>query len=588
MMRGGVVFVMIVFFCASCAGRDFAFEVNGDPLGPHTGPAPLECHIEIVPEGDEGPGFYLRERSVVSERGRGTRVEARGVTQWDIHGYEPDAQLILGSVLSTVAGIVVTPIFGLKRLFTSWEEPMDEARMRQWIHDRYLSSWLFLGYLWAPVDYEVVRRQPWPEERGEAPLPPATGISRVMVSDDQGRPVAIASFSGDLYRPVLTDALLEGSTLSVSASCHGDSTSRLLDLLPWYRKRYALTPEEVAAFKALSPVRRPYLLKISPALRSDFLALDETDWKRFAPRLPLAVVENRLRAEKALGARGDTSVDKKQPPSFHDDLPSLLKGLPRAALNSSVWLFVVGIENYDQSTPIAYSRRSAELFTRVAMKRFGIPPENVFLLTDDGQAKVDGLEGRSFPATAASIQDQLRFLEREVAPGDRIYVYYSGHGLPSLRDDQAPYLLARDQAPDFIHTNPEFRVDAFYGALARSRAHEIVVFMESCFTGLSDGKSVFGGGRAATRLVPKSSAFDEARMVVITAGTQTQFSTMYPEKGHRLFSYFLMRELLKRHDTVGSLYRPLFTQTRRVSRLRGGTHIQEPTIRGNMEISLEP
>ncbi len=487
-VRYGWAVVMMAFFCVSCAGQRFTFEVRG---------APVRSRTESVrphPSGERVPGASVT-----------IRVEARAVTQWDIHGYEPDARLILGGLLSTVAGVVVTPVFYLKRLLTGWGEPGDEAMMRQWIHDRYVSHWLFMGYLWSPLDYEVVSRQPW--------------------------------LAGGAYPP---------------PDIEGDRRESL-----WIPDSFPRDDAERSKNRDIS---------------------DDT------------------RVSKATGPVNDTGPSgperetghppKRVSPAFDDDLPALLAAAPRAALDSSAWLFVVGIEAYDQSTAIAYSRRSAELFTRVAMKRFGIPVENVFLLTDDGKTEIDELKGRSFPATAASIQDQLRFLHREVGQGDRIYLYYSGHGLPSLVDGDAPYLLARDQAPDFVHMNGTFRLDAFYGALARSRAGEIVVFMESCFTGLHDGISVFGTGRAATRLVPRSAPFDEGRMVVITAGTRRQFSTMYPEKGHRLFSYFLMRELLKEHDTVGSLYRALFIQTRRMSRRRGGTHLQEPTIRGKAQIVL--
>jgi len=453
------VLIVLSLFSA-CAGERFVFEYDGEPV--------VACR---VPDG-------------VAK----TRVEARAVTRWEIHGYEPDARLILGTALSTVAGVVVTPVWCLKRLFTGWGDPEGEEAMRQRLYDSHLRSWLFMGYLWAPVDFEVLDRSRVYRNTGNSLDREVPEGAYVAALDGQRRRVETLAY-GNLYRPVVTDTLLDSRSL------------------------YATAP-------------------------------------------------------------------------FDDDLPALYKASRSVPADSRNWLFSMGIEAYDRTSSITYSRRSAELFTRVAMKRLGVPAENVFLLNDDGKTEIAELKGRVFPATAASIKDELRFLMRDVAQGDRIYVYYSGHGLPSLKDGGAPYLLARDQVPDFIHTAPFFRVDAFYQALAQSRAAEIVVFMDSCFTGAADGVSVFGNGRAATRLVPKVIGFDEDRMAVITAGTDRQFSNMYPEKGHRLFSYFLMKELLNDHDSLESLYQHVFKQTRRVSRSRGGTQLQEPTARGNLKMAL--
>lgn len=568
----------------SCAGKRFAFEYEGEPFVSPAASAEPGCSVAVVPEGAGQPGFRVTASVGAPELVARTRVEARELSNWEIHGNEPDALLLLGGALSTVAGVVVSPIWWVKGLFTGWGPPDGEEAMRQRIRDRNVSSWLFMGYLWAPVDYEVTdRRQTFLETGARSELAATQGVD-VRVLDDRRREVETVTDAGGLHRPVVTDALLESSTLYVTAFCGGGSAAASIDLLPWYRQRYALTPAETEAFTTLEPARRPYLLLLPPDLRAAYLALDAARWRAVASRLSLTDAGDRDRARAALGVAPDGGQNAAAPPG--DDLSALLSASRRTSPDIDTWLFAVGIEAYDQASAISYSRRSAELFTEVAMKRLGVPAENVFLLTDDGQTAIQGLNGRVYPATAASIKDQLRFLARDVGAGDRVYLYYSGHGLPSLMDKDAPYILARDQAPDFIHTDPFFRVDTLCQTLAQSRAGEIVVFLDSCFTGVSDGVSLFGNDRAATRLIPKVPAFDGTRMAVITAGGETQFSNGYAEKGHRLFSYFLMKELLNTHETLESLYGAVFRQTRAVSRTRGGTRLQEPTARGNLKMAL--
>ncbi|WP_300670069.1 caspase family protein [Desulfoluna sp.] len=580
-MKRVLPILIVLFLFNSCSGRRFSFEYESEPWGAAQGLALAACQVTVIPE-DEG--FRVMTEKHVPERVAKIQVQAKEVTRLDIYDYEPDARLILGTALSTVAGLVVTPVWCVKRLFTGWGDPDGEEAMRQRLYDRHLRSWLLMGYLWAPVDYEVLDRRQINDETGKILTFDASDETLVTVLDEQRRPVAIRAYGNGRYRPVLTDTLLESGTLYVTAACGGGAAAVSIDLMPWYRREFGLKPEEVMAFKTLGSERRPSFLKLSPDLRSDFLALDEPGWKTFEKKVPLASVGERVLAKAALGASNDRN--EKDPLSYEDDLPGRLKSSRPLDPHLTTWLFAMGIEAYDKASPIAYSRRSAELFTRVAMNRLGVPAENVFLLNDDGTTEIKGLKGRTFPATAASIQDELRFLLRDVGEGDRIYVYYSGHGLPSLKDGGAPYLLARDQAPDFIHESPFFRIDTFFQTLSQSRAAEIVVFMDSCFTGVADGTSVFGNGRAATRLVPKAIGFDDRRMAVITAGTDRQFSNMYPEKGHRLFSYFLMKELMNDHDTLESLYQRVSQQTRRISRSRGGTQLQEPTARGNLHMRL--
>ncbi|VVS93405.1 caspase domain [Desulfoluna spongiiphila] len=576
--------LVVLFLFSACTQKRFAFEYEGEPVAAPRETAAAVCRIHVVPEGAGQPGFRVTAARHVPERVAKTRVEARGVTRWEIHGYEPDAQLILGGALSTVAGVVVTPVWCIKRLFSGWGDPEGEEAMRQRVFDSHLRSWLFMGYLWAPVDYEVLDRSRVYRDTGTRREEDGSDAVRVTVLDDQGRRVETTAFGGGHYRPDVTDTLLESRSLYISASCDGGADALSLDLLPWYRQRYDLTPKEASAFERLLPQQRPYLLTLPPELRADFLALSRQEQARFTEQLPLPAIGDRGAVEAALktAAKGRPNSAA----SFEDDLPALLKASRPVQKKSRNWLFAMGIEAYDQTGPITYSRRSAELFTRVAMKRLGVPPENVFLLTDDGLSEIPGLASRTFPATAASIKDQFRFLLREVAEGDRIYLYYSGHGLPSLTEGGAPYLLARDQAPDFIHTDSFFRVDALLESLARSRASETVVFLDSCFTGAADGSSAFGDSRAATRLVPKRIEIDDGRMAVLTAGTERQFSNMYPEKGHRLFSYFLMKELCHTHHTLESLFERVHDQTRRVSRARGGTQLQEPTLRGTGRLTL--
>jgi len=264
----------------------------------------------------------------------------------------------------------------------------------------------------------------------------------------------------------------------------------------------------------------------------------------------------------------------KEQKAFDDDIPQLLAKTPAVAVNRSNWLFVIGIGEYEQTDDILYSRRSAELFSQVASKTLGVHDSRRIVLLDK-------------QASSGAIQDQLRLMLDKVKPGDNIWFYYSGHGLPVAEKGNAPYLLPVDKIPDFIASDDFYQAQSIYRLLQNSRASQVVAFMDSCFTGTTDGKSVFGGNKAATRLQPKQLRIANTdKMAVLTAGTDKQFSNALPETGHRLFSYYLMKAMLKGYDRVGDFANRVRADVSDKSLDLGGLNRQTPVLVGNPNLRL--
>ena len=76
-------------------------------------------------------------------------------------------------------------------------------------------------------------------------------------------------------------------------------------------------------------------------------------------------------------------------------------------------------------------------------------------------------------------------------------------------------------------------------------------------------------------------------MVVITAGKDRQFSNGYDKTGYRLFSYFLMKNILKGDTSIKKLYSDTKTETYKTSiKEFGDLRVQTPTINGNYNLGL--
>jgi hypothetical protein len=257
---------------------------------------------------------------------------------------------------------------------------------------------------------------------------------------------------------------------------------------------------------------------------------------------------------------------------FNDDIPVLLAHTKQAPVSNKKWLFVIGISKYDQADNIAFASRSAKLFTKVMQKKLGISKRHTYLLLDN-------------KATTARILNNLQIMLSEVKPGDTIYFYYNGHGIPDPKKGNAPFILPSDQIPDFVVQNDKLMLQNIYNKLSSSRAGKVIAFIDSCFSGATDGKSVIKGV-AATRLVPKQVTFDRKKMVVITAGRKTQYSNMYPAKGERLFTYYVMKSILKGRKDIKTLYNEVYVKVKDTSNSFGPLKVQEPTISGNENLKL--
>jgi len=256
---------------------------------------------------------------------------------------------------------------------------------------------------------------------------------------------------------------------------------------------------------------------------------------------------------------------------FIDDLPTLLANIKSSPLDSKKWLFVIGVEKYDNTDEVKYSKRSAEIFAQVAQKTLGIIDRNSYKLIGN-------------KATSGAIEDKLKLMLQNIKEGDSIYFYYSGHGIPVL-PNRVPYLLPKDKIPDFIKQTSFFKLSNIYNLLSNSKAKQVIAIMDSCFSGSTDGKSLFTGV-AGSVLIPKKVTFNHSKMVVLTAGRERQFSNMYQKRGHRLFSYFVMKALLNGKREVSDIYNELYPNVKSVSNGFGDLKQQEPTIEGNRDLSF--
>ena len=81
--------------------------------------------------------------------------------------------------------------------------------------------------------------------------------------------------------------------------------------------------------------------------------------------------------------------------------------------------------------------------------------------------------------------------------------------------------------------------------------------------------------------------FDKEKMVVLSAGKAHQYSNGYDTKGHRLFSFYIMKNILEGKKSIKNLHKSVKKQTYQTSiEEYGDSRTQEPTVDGNFRMKL--
>lgn len=252
---------------------------------------------------------------------------------------------------------------------------------------------------------------------------------------------------------------------------------------------------------------------------------------------------------------------------FDDDLAPLIARMPAAKPDGRRYLFAVGVEQYDDAPAVPFAERTAKSMASLLGKRYGIPEENVTLIT-------------GADATGMKILGRLNSLTQRLNAGDTVYFYYTGHGL-SGRDGSNVFMVPKDAVPGAYEVEM-LSLGALLKRFETSKASRVVAFLDTCFSGrINQHESLFpGAAPLVPSPLPTAPAGTSGKTTLFLAGQSFQFANDYPEHGYRLFSYFLMRGLLDGVDDSHALESYVAREVRRVSAKRGAEYVQEPQLQG--------
>jgi hypothetical protein len=225
----------------------------------------------------------------------------------------------------------------------------------------------------------------------------------------------------------------------------------------------------------------------------------------------------------------EAKIKKMDEGEFDDDLNPLIQRVPERPRNGNVLAMVTGIAEYGDLPGVTFADRSARSFSDLIKRKYGIGPANIDLLINQD-------------ATGLRWMNRLKTIARRATDQDTLVLYYAGHGAPTP-SGRTTTLVPQDSSGK-ISEDSEFRLSEIYKILLNSRAKEIIVVLDTCFSGRTDNGGMIFKDVAPVMALPASGIAppNDQRLKVITAGGENDFALAMRPKGHRLFTYHLLKE----------------------------------------------
>jgi hypothetical protein len=264
--------------------------------------------------------------------------------------------------------------------------------------------------------------------------------------------------------------------------------------------------------------------------------------------------------------------------NIHDVPPSGIKRNDAVAV-------VFGIENYDELPPAPYAENDANIVKEYFQNLMGI--NKVVTYTSD-QAR-----GLIFDDI---FNPDYGELQKAIVKGQTdIFVFYSGHGIPSKNGEQI-FLFPSDGKVARLELQG-YNLNNLYENLEKLGAHSVTIFLDACFSGSSRQSEKIQAQNLVSmkgiRIKPRLRQPWENNpgFSVITSSGAEETSLALDASQTGLFTYYMCAGLKGYADlnndktiTIGELYKYLKGEVMNTSKKISG--LQTPEFHGNPETIL--
>lgn len=189
------------------------------------------------------------------------------------------------------------------------------------------------------------------------------------------------------------------------------------------------------------------------------------------------------------------------------------------------YVLIIANEDYQFVDPVEFASHDGEIFKEYCIKTLGIPEKQIRYYANASYGIISGAV------------DWLSYALNNFENSKAI-VYYCGHGIPDEKTGDA-FIVPVDGKG--TNTTTCYSLNKLYTTLAATNSANITYFMDACFTGANKEGSMLVAARGVAREAKKETLSGNA--VVFSASSSDETAMIYPEKGHGLFTYFLLKKM---------------------------------------------
>lgn len=193
--------------------------------------------------------------------------------------------------------------------------------------------------------------------------------------------------------------------------------------------------------------------------------------------------------------------------------------------SENTFVLIVANENYEFVDNVQYALNDGEVFREYCIKTLGVPERQVWLYKNASLGIIAG--GVDKMVQAINIFDDAKAI-----------VYYCGHGIPDEKTGDA-YIIPVDGRG--TNTATCYSLNTLYKTMASAKTSNVTYFMDACFTGANRDGSMLVAARGVAREAKKEAV--TGNTIVFSAASGDETAMPFKEKGHGLFTYFLLKKL---------------------------------------------
>lgn len=203
-----------------------------------------------------------------------------------------------------------------------------------------------------------------------------------------------------------------------------------------------------------------------------------------------------------------------------EDIPLVKTSVP------DLFALIIANENYQDVADVPNALNDGEIVAKYCQKTLGIPESNIHLVKN---------------ATLNNIKREIGLMKKiaEAYEGQASFIiYYAGHGFPDEKTRGA-FLMPIDGYSSDLTTC--YSLNDFYDAIGEMPFKKTVVMLDACFSGAGREGDMLVSARGVV-LIPET-PMPSGNTIVISSASGDETAYPYSEKGHGLFTYFILEKL---------------------------------------------